>query len=188
MFNQELITERIGIIQSSVKRLAALAVMPLEQFCENEDAVDIAENRLRRALEALFDLGRHLVVKSGLGIPSDYRSVLEKLKEGKIIPPEFAQQIMGMAGYRNRLVHEYNKITPAELHEILQTRLSNLTLFCNYIVDYLQKLAEKEADGHNSRQNAKFDPEKQFEPAGTGHDPAEDNPDPHHHQKCGPSF
>ncbi len=138
MFNQELITERIGIIQNSVKRLNALAVMPAEQFCENEDAVDIAENRLRRALEALFDLGRHLVVKSGLGVPSDYRSVIEKLKAGRIIPPEFAQKITGMAGYRNRLIHEYNKITPGELHEILQTRLNDLTLFCNYIVDYIQ--------------------------------------------------
>lgn len=140
MFNQELVAERIGIIQNSVKRLNALAAMPAEQFCASEDTVDIAENRLRRALEAFFDLGRHLVVKSGLGVPSDYRSVIEKLKAGQIIPPEFAQKIMGMAGYRNRLIHEYNKITPGELYEILCTRLDDLILFCNYIVDYLQKI------------------------------------------------
>ncbi len=139
MFNRDLIAERLAIIQTAVARLRLLASMPLERFAHDEDAIDIAENRLRRALEALFDLGRHLVVKSGLGVPADYRSVIEKLREGRIIPEEFARQIAGMAGYRNRLVHEYNKVTPAELYGIIQHRLSDLMLFCRYVVDYLQR-------------------------------------------------
>jgi len=108
--------------------------MPEDQFVKNEDAIDITENRLRRALEALFDLGRHLVVKSGLGIPQDYRSVIEKLKEAQILPADFAEHIKGMAGYRTRLIYEYNKVTPKELYEILQTRLNDFTSFCKYIV------------------------------------------------------
>lgn len=139
MFNQALITERLVIISSAIKRLKLLAQMPSEQFCKDEDAVDIAENRLRRALEALFDMGRHLVVKSGAGVPSDYRSVIDKLREVQILPEDFARQIIGMAGYRNRLIHDYNKVTPQELYEILQSRLGDLTLFCQYVVDYMQK-------------------------------------------------
>ncbi|MDF9406812.1 DUF86 domain-containing protein [Pelotomaculum isophthalicicum JI] len=137
MFNQSIITERLAIISKAVKRLKLLAQMPPEQFKQNEDAVDIAENRLRRALEALFDLGRHLVVKSGAGMPSDYRSVIDIMKEEHILPEEFARQISGMAGYRNRLIHDYNKVTPDELHQILRERLVDLTLFCKYVVDYL---------------------------------------------------
>lgn len=139
MYNLGLITERTNIIRSVVKRLKLLAEMPLEEFCSNEDAVDIAENRLRRALEALFDLGRHLVVKSGAGIPSDYRSVIEMMKESKILPENYANRIAGMAGYRNRLIHNYNKVTPRELYQIMQTRLSDFELFCRYVTDYIQK-------------------------------------------------
>ena len=138
MFNETLITERLAIINNSVKRLNQLALIPLEEFCRNEDAVDIAENRLRRGLEALFDLGRHLAVKSGAGVPSDYRSVIEKLENAKILPAQFARQITGTAGYRNRLIHDYNKVTPEEIHEILQTRLPDLTMFCRHVVNYLQ--------------------------------------------------
>lgn len=134
MYNETLIAERLAIIQSSVNRLRLLAQMPEDQFVKNEDAIDITENRLRRALEALFDLGRHLVVKSGLGIPQDYRSVIEKLKEAQILPADFAEHIKGMAGYRTRLIYEYNKVTPKELYEILQTRLNDFTSFCKYIV------------------------------------------------------
>lgn len=145
MYNEALIAERLAIIQNSVKRLKALqAQLPRDQFVRNEDAIDITENRLRRALEALFDLGRHLVVKSGLGVPQDYRSVIEKLKEGQILPADFAQKIISMAGYRNRLIHEYNKVTPEELYEILEKRLGDFTLFCRYIVSYLERTSEKQ--------------------------------------------
>jgi len=139
LFNQTLVAERLAIICKAVKRLKLLAQMQPEQFKQDEDAVDIAENRLRRALEALFDLGRHLVVKSGAGVPSDYCSVIDMLREKQVLPEEFARQISGMAGYRNRLIHDYNKVTPDELYQILQGRLTDFALFCKYVVDYLNK-------------------------------------------------
>ena len=142
MYNNTLITERMGIITSAVNRLNSLTKIPLEQFREDENAIDIAENRLRKALEALFDLGRHIAIKSGVGVPSDYRSVIEKLMEINCLPCEFAQRITGMAGYRNRLIHDYNKVTPDEIYEIMQSRMSDLMLFCNYIIEYLKKQNE----------------------------------------------
>ncbi len=138
MYNLVLITDRLNIIRNSVKRLRQLAEIPKKEFCTNEDAIDIAENRLRRALEAIFDLGRHLLVKSGAGVPSDYRSVIIMLSESSILPEDYANKITGMAGYRNRLIHDYNKVTPEELYNILQTRLNDLELFCRHVVDYLQ--------------------------------------------------
>lgn len=137
MYNDSLISERVGIITSSVNRLKILAAEPLEHFKVNNDAVDIAENRLRKALEALFDLGRHVVIKSGLGVPADYRSVIEKLREAGCLPEDFTQKIIGIAGYRNRIIHDYNKVTPEELHYIMQNRLQDLTQFCKYILDFI---------------------------------------------------
>jgi len=139
LYNLVLITDRLNIIRNSVKRLHALAEMPEKDFCTNEDAIDIAENRLRRALEAIFDLGRHLLVKSGAGVPPDYRSVIIMLSENSILPEDYANKITGMAGYRNRLIHDYNKVTPEELYNVLQTRLADLDLFCRHVVDYLQR-------------------------------------------------
>ena len=145
MYNHSLISERIGIITNSVNRLKRLANTPMEQFRVDEDAIDIAENRLRRALEALFDLGRHVVIKSGLGVPVDYRSVIEKLREANCLPADFAQNIAGIAGYRNRLIHDYNKVTPEELYDLMQNRLTDLTKFCKYIMDFTS--GNKEVNG-----------------------------------------
>ena len=137
MFNQQLVAERLEIIRAAVVRLKKIAKVSLEEFEDNEDLQDIAENRLRRALEALFDLGRHLAVKSGAGIPQDYRSIIVLLKDKGVFPTDYAEQIYGMAGYRNRLIHDYNKVTPAELHSILQTKLTDLERFCKYVAHYI---------------------------------------------------
>jgi len=137
LYSLVLVADRLSTIRNSVKRLKLLAEVPQEEFCTNADSIDIAENRLRRALEALFDVGRHLLVKSGAGVPSDYRSVIMMLAESNILPADCANRITTMAGYRNRLIHDYNKVSPEELYTILQTRLADLELFCRHVVDYL---------------------------------------------------
>ena len=43
-----------------------------------------------------------------------------------IIGPQIAQRMVEMAGYRNRLVHFYDEVTPEELHEILTSHLGDL--------------------------------------------------------------
>lgn len=136
--NQDLIAEKVNIIRSAVQRLKLLAQMPGEEFCGNEDFVDIAENRLRLAMEALFDLGHHLVVKAGTGVPSDYRSLIKLLTDSGIIPDGFARQIVGMSTYRKRLIHDNNKVVPEELYQLLKFRLSDFESFCQYGIDYLR--------------------------------------------------
>ncbi len=47
------------------------------------DNFAIAEHHLRRALEAVLDIGRHIVAKKGLGRPEDYRGIFELLGHGR---------------------------------------------------------------------------------------------------------
>jgi hypothetical protein len=42
-----------------------------------------------------------------------------------------------MARMRNRLVHHYEDIEPARVHELLRTRLSDFDLFARSIAEYL---------------------------------------------------
>jgi len=67
----------------------------------------LAEHHLRRSLEALFDIGRHIIAKKGYGKPENYKQIIEKLGQHKVISPDFANKIQGMAGYRNRLGQEF---------------------------------------------------------------------------------
>jgi len=81
---------------------------------------------LRRALEALFDLGRHILAKGfGLGV-SEYKEIASRLGEQRILCQEEADLLRVLAGYRNRLVHFYHEVGPDELYEICAYRLGDL--------------------------------------------------------------
>ena len=137
MFDKQYVLEKAGNIRQSVNRLAQFEKMDAEEFQGNFDNYAIAEHHLRRALENLFDTGRHILVKNGLGHPSNYRDVIDMLGKAGIIPSNFASKIRGMAGYRNRLIHEYDRIDQAELYLIITTKLKDISEFVDYVIDFM---------------------------------------------------
>lgn len=139
MVNNGLIWDRLNLIRTSVNRLDKIAKGNEAQFLSDPDAYAIAEHHLRRALEALLDIGRHILAKQGLGKPDSYRQIILAMGAHKIIPADFADRILGMAGYRNRLTHGYADISAGELWAILQTRLDDFEQFFRCIGQYLDQ-------------------------------------------------
>jgi len=134
MYNQQLIAERTQMIRASITRLKELAALTKEDFVGDPDNYAIAEHHLRRALQALLDLGRHIVVKNNFGNPTSYREVLDMLAQHSVLDPVFARKVRGMAGYRNRLVHDYAEVTNEEMVDILKNELDDLTQLLNQLL------------------------------------------------------
>ncbi|HKI05735.1 MAG TPA: HepT-like ribonuclease domain-containing protein [Thermoanaerobaculia bacterium] len=102
--------------------LAAIETLPLAS--ETEFSADVrmmaaGESFLRRSLEGLLDLGRHVLSKGFGKVVPDYASVADELAAQGILPPEVAAKLRLMARYRNRMVHFYDDILPGELYKIL---------------------------------------------------------------------
>jgi uncharacterized protein YutE (UPF0331/DUF86 family) len=67
--------------------------------------VAAAESYLRRSLEALFDIGRHILAKRFAYPATEYREIAKGLLEKKVLEAKEAELMREMAGYRNRMVH-----------------------------------------------------------------------------------
>jgi uncharacterized protein YutE (UPF0331/DUF86 family) len=52
-----------------------------------------------------------------------------KLGKHRVIPQEFSDQIKGMAGLRNILIHEYLKVDRKKLFDYLRYRLEDFVQF-----------------------------------------------------------
>lgn len=139
MLNRQLILDRLSMLRSSVNRLNKLKDLSADAFLSDPDNYAIAEHHLRRALECVLDVGRHIVVKKGFGRPRDYRSIIEILGQNHVIPAAFAKDIVGMVGYRNRLVHGYAEVTGQEMYQIIKTKLDDFARFAGYILEYLER-------------------------------------------------
>lgn len=145
MIDPILIEQRLVLLSGYLSELEKLAEIPSIDFLPDKIKSGAAESYLRRSLEAIFDVGRHLLAKSGFkDLAAEYKAIARGLHQIKAIDEALSQKLLEMAGYRNRLVHLYNEVTDEELYEILQNDLDDLKNFIKQIQNYLRALKQDE--------------------------------------------
>ncbi|MFZ5807871.1 MAG: type VII toxin-antitoxin system HepT family RNase toxin [Chloroflexota bacterium] len=142
------ITDRIQWIE---KMLAEIQQLPLESqtvFLADSRNIWSAESCLRRALEALFDLGRHILAKGFAEGTSEYKGITLSLERHKVITSEEASVMMILAGYRNRLVHFYHEVSAEELFQICVHQLNDVVFVLNGIRRWINNNQNLLDDSH----------------------------------------
>lgn len=116
---EQVVAAKVETIEGILRSIPTLPLESEDAFTSDARMVAAGESFLRRALEALLDLGRHLLAKAHGIAAAEYKSIPQHLEEQGILSPDLAALLARMAGYRNRLVHFYDEVTPAELYRIL---------------------------------------------------------------------
>ena len=104
-----------------------------------QDAISI---NLQRACEQCIDLANHTIKTHKLGLPKESRESFSLLAVGKIISLELARRLEGMVGFKNFLVHEYQRMDIELMINVIEHRLDDLVEFTNYIVRSFAKGAD----------------------------------------------
>ena len=89
----------------------------------------IAERSVYLCSEIALDIADLLLIKKGYPKPSTYSDSIYKLGEYGLIPKEFAQKFVYIAGIRNFLAHDYQKDTIPDLKKFLKYGLNDLKKF-----------------------------------------------------------
>jgi len=102
----KVVGDRLQIVVTSLSDLRGIPHDSLDEFTSDRRNPLASDAALRRALEALFDVTRHLLAK-GKGLAGlEYREVADLARQhGLIKDAELAASFYAMAGYRNRLTH-----------------------------------------------------------------------------------
>ncbi len=124
--SRDVIADRIGWIEQMLADLRKLPIHSKEGFFADWRNSGSAESCLRRALEALFDLGRHLLAKGFAVGVSEYIEIAQEMAEQHILTKEESAMLKTLGGYRNRLVHFYHEVSPEELFDICATQLGDV--------------------------------------------------------------
>ena len=140
----KVVAERLDIVRTCLVDLRALGGCDPAAFGPDRRNPAAAESFLRRALEALFDAARHLLAK-GLGLGRlEYREVARlSLERGLIVDPRLGERFVQIAGFRNRLTHYYDEVTPAELFRVLTTDLDDVDMIATELQHAASRLAAK---------------------------------------------
>lgn len=139
----KVVTERAGWVRAMLAGLRNLPLESLEEFRRDPRNAAAAESYLRRALEALLDLGRHVLAKSFGRAVAEYKEVANALVEEGILSGTEGDLLRQLAGYRNRMVHFYHEISFPELYSICSAQLSDVETVLRSLTDWVEKHPER---------------------------------------------
>lgn len=130
-------------IRELQKNLLYLKQVSLEVNKENlkEDIIRYwgIERGIHICVECVLDIANIIISSLGLERPDSYRETILTLYKQGVIPEQFAKQIVGMASFRNILVHDYTRVDEDIILDVLKNRLDDFAVFAQYITKWLEE-------------------------------------------------
>lgn len=132
--DRTLLAARIAKIREELRHLARLESITRTQFLDSTTEQHAVERELQIIIEACLDIGHHVIARTGLRRPADYRDVFEILREAGVVEPAHAQRLLEMASVRNRLVDGYIDLDPQRVYDIARNELGDVESFVAAVV------------------------------------------------------
>ena len=134
------IRERLRKLREILHNLDEVQNVPREEFIASFRHYWLAERSLQLAAETVFDIGNHLLAGHFNLHASDYEDVLDRLVGQGVISARLREDLRGLGGFRNVLVHGYLEIDEDRVYRSLQEELAGFDDFAREIERFLEEL------------------------------------------------
>lgn len=134
------ITERLKEIDRIVQELAQYQTTTLATLERDLSRRWIIERGLIAAAALVLDIADHILTEEFSTYTASYEESLKALQTHQVISPALYQQIKGLGGFRNILVHLYQEI---DLEQVIESYYKALVVFPKFaqeIVLWLERL------------------------------------------------
>lgn len=136
MVDAELVREKLLQLEEYINDLAEYQDLNLEKLTNDKILFRYLERTLHLAVEAVLDIGSHIISDERLGNPKFNSQIIEILAENNIIKENVSNYIE-MAKFRNIIVHDYAEIDPEILLMIIKENLEDLKAIFKWYRDYI---------------------------------------------------
>lgn len=133
------IVSKVERLDEYVGYLKELQKVNKKSFLNDYHCFGLAERYLQLAIEVLLDIGKLIILSEGLRKPENNQDIFHVLHDCHVLSESLTNKIDGIAGFRNILVHDYEKIDREIVYEKLHDYLGDLLLFKKEIAKYLKK-------------------------------------------------
>jgi len=122
----EIIRKRMNRLDGYLTVLKKSQKYSFEEFNADPERYGSAERFLHLAIEALIDMGNHVIAESELGVVNWYSDIPKIMAEKEFISSALEEKWIRMIGFRNTLVHEYIDIDRKIVYDVLQNNIQDL--------------------------------------------------------------
>lgn len=135
----EKILAKLVTLKQYLGYLKELGKYQTETFVSDYRIHGLAERYLQLSIEVVLDIGRLVIIEAELPKPENNHEIFEILYKRKIISKALFEKLYGVAGFRNILVHAYEKIDLKIVHKNLKRSLTDFPVFAAAIHRSLKK-------------------------------------------------
>jgi uncharacterized protein YutE (UPF0331/DUF86 family) len=133
MVEKDVLLKRLTLLEEYVRDLEEVKDKSLKEFKSDKVIRRYVERTLHMATEACLDVANHIISYEGFREPKDNKDSFEVLMEEKIIMPELTEKLKKIAQFRNVVVHDYIRIKPEIVYNILQNNINDIVFFAKCI-------------------------------------------------------
>ena len=137
MVNTEIVRRRLDQLSDYLQILDHYQSYSLEEFLADPERYGSAERFLQLAVEAILDVGNHIVADEQLGRVEKSRDVAALFLSKGFIDDRLAQKWLRMIGFRNILVHEYAELDRRIVYKVLCEQLHDFSALSKVFTRFL---------------------------------------------------
>lgn len=138
----DIVLNKIQSIQRCVQRARQEYAADPDSFDTNFTRQDAAILNVLRACEQSIDLANHVIKSSRLGIPTSSGESFDLLQVAGVIEPELSERLQKMVGFRNTVVHHYQRIDTQIVRLVIVSGLDDLIRFGDKVLTYRTKTTD----------------------------------------------
>jgi uncharacterized protein YutE (UPF0331/DUF86 family) len=134
LVDKALIGRKLERAESYLKNIRRKEDPGISLFINDSDLQSIILFNLIQAIQACIDIGSHIISDSEWETPATQADIFEILAARKVITRPLAAKMIRMVGFRNRIVHEYEKTDMKIVHAVWKKHSADIESFCRAAV------------------------------------------------------
>lgn len=140
----DIVRKKLEVIEDEINFLKEIQKLNINEFQRDLRNLKSTCRSLQNAIQALIDLGNHIISSLNLGKPEIYEDIPSLLFENKVITKSFKEKFIQfkfiyMIKFRNFLVHEYDRVNPLRIYKILKENIDDIESGMKLIKNFIDK-------------------------------------------------
>lgn len=133
------IIAKLQALDEYLTYLKELQKVNKRSFLHDYHQFGLAEHYLHLCIEVLLDVAKLIIIIYSFPRPEENRDVFRVLYDKRVINIKLYNCLAGISGFRNVLIHEYEKIDKERVYEYLQDSIDQFKEFKRQLLHFLNR-------------------------------------------------
>ena len=132
------VRSKADIVRRQLEDLARVPQASYEDFAGDFRNLPCALHLLQTSIQALIDMAGVAASRLGVGAPTSSLDILERLEAGGHLPAGSATRFGPIVGFRNRVVHLYDRIDARIVFRVVTEEREDLEALLSLLLEALE--------------------------------------------------